>query len=414
MRLLTVLGLCFSFSVFANECSTTLVTLLGNKGAVTVVLTPAGQLETWQDGFVPIATGREAKFAKTGEPFPAGRLNGNKTFAGALLGDGSQRMLAAVENNGLLNLITPLGRSYPFLPSEMKDVTAIAFRTSADQKNISLFAVAGNRLYRLKMKWRRIDDADRVLQLMLMKGLVRVTESPALFPGQKLKINYTTPQVELFDFSGDAKYLLGSLDPRQALEVTRFEKIHTFRDETEMSRIDHLSILDDHRAVVASRFGQVLIIDYVKNENILKLTFNEPVLVSSLSAHLLGDKVQVWAIGEGRGALYHWNTDSAGNWFQNSPAPCPDGVVPVRISTASFEATPAYAPGAESYEGYFSNVTLVNGRPTVERILVLGSDGNLYGYIEPLEGIALPGFTERKWVKAEAAMAPRATAAGSP
>lgn len=382
----------------ATDCAVQLATRLGAKGATTLVLSPDGRLDTWADGF------RVEDGARVASPFiqssqlPLSRLNAITGLAAEILPDGSQTILGVTESNGALSLISPLGNPYPFLSPELGHVTALAFHSSSDRNTTTLWVGAGQRLYRLTMRWREIEENSE-LQKRLLKGLVKVTTIKATLPGERDRIQYEVPSLSAFDFSGGASYLLGSMSPGKALEITDFEKVLTFKDETRMRQIDHISPLDESHAVVASKWGQTLLIDTSKKETLLTLNFHGMVIVNSLSAHRIGKETEVWATTS-TGQLYRWQSKSGLNVFREVPFGGGTLVTAKKVATAAFPAPRGYAPGRNGEEGFLSQVHLEGSQVLIERVIVLGSDDNLYGFAEPISGIVQPGGA-REWLKVE-------------
>ena len=382
-----------------SGCGAQLATRIGAKGATTLVLSPQGQLETWTDGFLATGGTRISNPFIQSTKLPVGSLNAITGLAAEILPDGSQTILGVAESNGAVSLISPMGNSYPFLSSELGAVTAVSFQSSADGKTITLYVGAGLRLYRLTMTWRAMDPEDRAMQSMLMTGLVKVTTVKATLPGERDKIRFAIPDIAAFDFSGEAKYLLASLSPSRALEITDFEKVLTFKDESRMKQIDFFSPLEGGQAVVGSKFGQMLLVDVAKKETELTLNFPGMGLVDSLSAHRIGKQIEVWAT-DSLGNLYRWQSQEALNQFRKVPFGGETTVKASKVTTVAFTAPRGYTPGVDGREGFLSQVEIRGNDAVVERVIVLGSDGNLYGYVEPINGI-ITGASQREWLKVE-------------
>ncbi len=401
------------------DCPVLLTTSFGAKGATTVTISQKGEVEIWEDGFTRTEEGRVARFNRDKQHVSLGNINtGVRSFAAEPIGAGSEQLLAVVDDSGLMKVVSSLGRVYPFLIPGAGKVSAVALYTKpigqtaiatsltrgpvAKWEGVELFFASGKHLFRAHFRPRYIDPNQTDIQQMLMRGLAKITTEPAKTPGARPKTVMTNPLVEMIDFNVEATYLLATSDATRALEVSSFERVVSITDPTVLSGIDFLSMVDDRHVLMGSKLGQVVLVDFKEKSLVKALSFPKPVILGSLSGHRVGENFEVWGLNQSDGAVFRWHSKKLANFFQELPKATPEGIRAVAISSLGHAAPVGYTATKEAREGFFSNFVILPNKIVVERVLVLGSDGNLYAWVDSSEITMSSGPAKRGWVKWEA------------
>lgn len=168
----------------------------------------------------------------------------------------------------------------------------------------------------------------------------------------------------------------------------------TIRNETLMSGIDFLQVLDDRHLLLASELGQMLIVDTQEKTVLKNLSFPEVGWLTAISGFRRAEYSEVWAInGKGR-RLYRWTSDQIHDYLKLFHTQLPDGVNPVSLTAYSQKIPGGLPVGPGRSSDYFSNFVPLSDGLAVERILVYGSDDKLYGWAdEDTDHLTL----ERRW-----------------
>lgn len=101
--------------------------------------------------------------------------------------------------------------------------------------------------------------------------------------------------------------------------------------------------------------------------------------LKGVSGFRLGDYQEVWAINGMNHQIYRWTSKDLDDHLKPLATQLPDGVKPNSLSAFGQEIPQGVVlPPAEN--NYFSNYTPTSGHFAVTRVMVMGSDGKLYGW----------------------------------
>lgn len=406
------------------SCPQLLATALGSAGPMTITYDEEGNLTYWYDGYFRNDDGLVPHFTRTTHRLHLGNLGRLQSISAQTSPERTDGYLVATDARGILKIVTPEHKIYSVnVPGTAQMTAATLFRPDTGHRQqavigdgglrmvedpqldgralrgrvravqreteYELYVAVGRTLYRSVMKPRELSAVSESLRQALLTGsMVRVRQVPPRLPNEVWREEVEAASLSLIDFDPGQTNLslwLPTIDATLAMEIRPFERVLTMREEV-MDTINYVQVVSSRRVVVASELGKVAVVDPAEKRSVHKPTFPGGVWLKAISAHRVGDQVQIWAINAVGNGIWRWTSTDLENTFTLFDPQLPAGVTPVSIATAA-QTVPVNAsiPMDRSREGYLTSVIVLpqNAGVVHERVLVMGSDGNLYAYTIP-------------------------------
>ncbi len=418
MKLSTFVLLFCSLSVFAFDCTTQFATAFGTRDVRTASYDKSRGFTWYDDQIVEVDGVPTPQFKLAYEPRATRLWNQVRSFAiQPQLDQGAYAMV--LDGTGVLKFYSPDRVALNISPESIGTLSAATLfkpihrelerdsfpvrylrsvaekkhpiRDAQDRKDLAaaekvtptyLYVASDNHVYRTKVVPTRIAANSEVARALLV-GPVRVTGDVEPRLGQP---TYKIEPIKtgLVDFqSKDAseRVLIPSTHPEFAYQLERFERVITIKDrENLVNGIDFIHVLSDKNLLLANNLGQVIIVEPQKLQLEKTLSFPGKVWLNSISAHQIGDEIQVWAINSIDKSLYYWNSTSGESGMTPYPEKLPDGEIPLRVTSSGQIIPVSSGIGKNSY--YYNHYSLKGDEIAEQRVLVMTATGKIFGLVD--------------------------------
>ncbi len=253
-------------------------------------------------------------------------------------------------------------------------------------------------VYQLKLHLQKIFPGDQAAQVSLGMGVAQLR--PTLSPTGKVGWEAKAIREGILDLEKlkpDHLFALSTANPGEYLTISAPERIYSLPKDALIQEIDFIQGISSSELMLATEIGQVALVDLTTGV-ILTPSFGKAFpFLTSISAHQIGGEFEVWAISAAGNRLYRWNSRQLdADSFLEMPR-LPEGVNPVSLTSVAEPMHYGLIPKEGAIrDGYFTNYVSIGESVFAQRILVLGSDRKLYGWMPGPEDP--PGSRGTRWV----------------
>ncbi len=438
-RLWVAVGI-FSFQVLGSQTSfcKKLLTVGTPGDPITILTTTDGTLQLWTDkinGIEPLALKQYTRVIPSFRP-------GMVVDFGVEQGPDPSKnspgypLMVALDGKGNVRLSISPERSHPFIFKNIdRHASAVAlYRTPIRDLEVDIMSVGLDGLHAVEEQQNPKKNRANFLKIAALRpieiyvafgqdvyrGYLRpvpipeheafLSHEPIFEIRNQVRVEGTAPSLTPFPvkegildlnrIAENRALWIKTLDPKLALNLSPFKKVYSLENSASVDSINHLVVLDRSHLMIANESGAVSIIDIKENKVVATPQFPGLAWLSSITAHKIGDEIQVWAINAVDKNIYRWTSQSKEPNFKVLDSQLPEKVSPVSIASTGYPR-PVLGEVAEKDSGfnYFTHYHLTPKGVYAQRVLVMGSDGQLYGWRQAESANSLlTGNEEWRWV----------------